>query len=307
MVRTRHEAPRAPSDRSAASRMVEIALLGAAGATIGCLLLLVPSSVRTLSAQAVLLVVMAVNTGVIVVEGMHRRRRADAEERGSPVRSTAPLLGRPSVRRAYAVLFGVGVTGLWVLAGAGITGTAFPAVAGALFLAFLLLVGLSRRNRLAAARAADPGAAVVLVGLADLATTRLAQWAKATGTRLPASLVSRWALVADTDGLRLSSASRTARPLPRWQWCDVELRRGPHPSYPDAPRAAVLVLTLLGPEPAARARTVPLGRHRFEVTLTVLHGTWSATPEVVDAALADLLSRRPVRASIPASTDDGAA
>lgn len=164
MIRTRPEAPSAPSGRPAASRMVEVALLGAAG-LLGCLLLL-------------------------VVEGSRLRRRADAEERGSSAPSTAPLLGRSSVRRTYAVLIGVSVTGLWVLAGAGTTGTGFPAVAGAVLLVWLLLVGLSRRRRLAAARAADPQATVVLVGLTGLATMRLAQWAKTTGTRLPASLGS---------------------------------------------------------------------------------------------------------------------
>lgn len=149
------------------------------------------------------------------------------------------------------------------------------------------------------------GAAGVAFGCL-LLLVGLAQWAKATRTRLPASLGSGWALVADADGVRLSSTSRTTRPLPRWGWGDVELHRGPHPSYPDAPRAAVLVLTLLGPEPPERARAVPLERHRFEVTLTVLHGAWSATPAVVDAALAELLGQRPALVSVPVGPDGSA-
>lgn len=68
----------------------------------------------------------------------------------------------------------------------------------------------------------------------------------------------------------------------------------------------MLVLTLLGPEPAVRARTVALGRRRFEMTLTVLHGTWPATSEAVGSVLAELLARRPSLVVEPVASTGGA-
>lgn len=305
MVRTNPVAPPAPPEPPAASRTVEVALPGAAGAAVGCLLLLVPVPVREVTGQAGLLLVSAAGAAVLVAESHRRRRQADAEEHGSSAPRTTSLL-RPVMRRMYVVLYGAVVAGLWVLVGSGVPGAAFGAAVGAVYLVALLAVGLSRRRRLAAARADHPSSAVALVTLADLAPMRLTQWAKATRTPLPASLGSGWALVADADGVRLIGASRTARTLPRWGWDDVKIHRGPHPSYPDAPRAAVLVLTLLGPEPAERSRAVPIGRRRFAVTLAVLSGIWPATPATVDADLAQLLAYRPDPTTAGATTGGAA-
>lgn len=161
----------------------------------------------------------------------------------------------------------------------------------------VLIVGVvlaTRRRSLATARRAHPGAAVVLGGLVDLGSMRLMQWSRAAGADLPFT-TGEVALVADADGLALDRAGGAGTGVHRWAWDEVEL------SGQAGADGAVLVLTLLGPPPAPRARGVPVRRRRFEVTLVLRDVTLAAavlpTPSsAVDAAVAGLGSRRPVSA-----------
>ena len=287
--------------RSAVPRVAEVLLFAVLGVALGSLVLLVPPAGRSLPGLAVVFGATMASTAVVAVDQRRLRLQVEAREHGSPAPG-APLQQRPLPRRLLVLLYGVYVAQVgWVMSS---TVGVVALVAGwpiAYGLA-LVLVRRSRRRELAAARAAHPGAAVVLVAPTGLALMRLAQWAKATRTTMPASLGARGVLVADADGVRLLGVART-RPLPRWGWDEVELSRGPHPALEGA---VAIVLTLLGPVPAERHRAVPVARRRLDVPLSVRGEAWTASPAAVHAALAHLLSRRPVPAGTGASPASGA-
>ncbi len=154
----------------------------------------------------------------------------------------------------------------------------------------LLVLRAHRRRQVSAARAAHPGATVVLASMVDLGSMRLAQWSAATGASLP-FVTGAVVVVADADGLALARADVPGEPVHRWVWREVELFSQTH-----AVRD-VLVLSLRGPPPAPRARRVPVERRRFDVTLAVRDITLTAltaatTAAAVRDAVASLSSRR---------------
>ena len=281
---------RRPVRRPAVLRVADLILSAVLGAALGSLVLLAPASVRSLVVQAVFFAVVLAYAAVVLVEQRRQRDQREAQERGSPAPGTSADR-RPLVRRVLALLYGAHLAGLCAVG-------AWPAavVLGLGPAVFLVLVlawtRRSRRRELAAARSAHPGAAVVLLAPTALALARLTQWAKASRTTLPASPGGRGVLVADSGGVRLLGVART-RPLPRWGWDDVELRRGPHPAVEGA---AAIVLTLLGPVPGERDHDVPAARRRFDVPLSVRAEAWTTSPAAVDAALAELLALRPTPA-----------
>lgn len=273
--------------RAVLTQATDVTAFALMGAVLGSLVLLVPASGRSLVVQAVFFGVIAAYAAVVLVEQRHQRRQREAHERGStdPVPSADR---RTLVRRGLVLLYGAHLAGLCAV-GAWPAAVALglgPVVALVLVLA---LVRRSRRRELAAARASHPGAAVVLVAPTGPGLVRLAQWARASRTTLPASPGGRGVLVADPDGVSLLGLSRT-RPLPRWGWDDVELRRGPHPAVEGG---AAIVLTLPGPASAGGGHVVPFERLR-DVPLSVRGGAWTVPPPAaVDAALVELLAQRP--------------
>lgn len=280
--------------RVLALRVADTAAFAVLGFTTGALALRLPASLRPDVLSA--LDVVVVTAFVVGSVREHRRRERAARAVGVPLREWtrhAPLW-RPSVSRPWGAFTGL----LLVHSTLGPARSTFSVVlVSTIAVITALVLWLARRARgrdLAAARAAHPGAAVVPTVLVAIASVRLARWAVATAAVLPDDLGVRGALVADADGLVLRSAGRRARPLLRWGWDDVELDRGDHP---DAPGAAVLVLTLLGPRPGGRAA----GGRRYDVTLSVRTGWGPVTSDVVDGALAHLLSRRPSPAAAPAA------
>ena len=166
---------------------------------------------------------------------------------------------------------------------------------------FVLGLGLVARagvrRRWDAARAAHPGAGVVLVGFTETSGITWARWARSAGVRVPDRAAFASLLIGDADGLEHRVAGDGTW-LHRWSWDEVELSRAPDPDgTPRAVRSAatgradraVLVLTLLGPEPVPFARAVPVARQRSDVTMRVMGDAWAvSTAAVVDAAIAAL-------------------
>lgn len=293
------EAPAAPDGsrrsggRAAVLRVADLILSAVLGAALGTLVLLVPAPGRSLAVQAAFSGVVVAYAAVVLVEQRRQRDQHEAQERGSPAPGTSTDR-RPLVRRVLALLAGAYLVGLCA---AGAWPAALALVLGPAVLLVLVLAWTrrSRHRELAAARAAHPGAAVVLLAPTTLALARLTEWAKTSRTTLPASPGGRGVLVADADGVRLLGVTRT-RPLPRWGWDEVGLRAGPHPA---GEGAAAVVLTLLGPAPAEPHRAVPGEQRRFDVPLSVRGGVWTPSPPAaVGAALAELLARRPAEAAV---------
>lgn len=248
---------------------------------------------------AALLVLAAILLVVVVRARRARARRAEADhapdqvlDPQDPAEDAAPpRAGR--LRRLQASLwFFYGFYPSFYLGDLGLR----TVVVGVLVLVggTALVVGLvlaTRRRSLAAARHAHPGAVVVLGGLVDLGSMRLMQWSRAAGADLPFT-TGEVALVADADGLAVACVGGAGAVVHRWRWDEVDL------SGQERVDASLLVLTLLGPPPAPRARGVAVTRRRFEVTLALRDPTPAtallpAPSAAVDAAVAALVSRRP--------------
>lgn len=247
---------------------------------------------------------------VLVVVALVRRRREQARARRdeeqvgrSPARATTTASAR-RWRLRPLLFFYYGYFPAYVLGGLSIA-TAALVLLSLLAAALLLMVAVraSRRRRWARARAAHPGAAVVVGALVGLASMRLMQWFGAAQVLRPFVPNGRAVVAADADGVTLEGDGRHDGPVHRWAWPDVEV------SSRASPDGALLVLTLLGPLPAVRGRVVPAVRRRFEVTVALHAATLAATVlptplAAVDDAVAALLARRP--ASVGAPGPDGA-
>lgn len=301
MVPTSPAVPSAqtPSETSlgtVALRTADTAVFFALGAALGALALRLPLPLGA-DVLTVLMVASGVAIAVPAVREQRRRRRA-ARTAGVPLREWTrfPTVWRPATSRPWGVFTGLFLVQVALRPARGTFGLVASLTGVAVVVLVLVLGRRARRLQLVAAHAAHPGAAVVLTALVELASMRLARWAGRSGVRLPDDLGLDGVLVADADGLVLRGVGRHARPLLRWGWGDVELRRGPHPLAVDA---AVLVLTLLGTGQG------PGRVCRYDVTLTIRTGYGPVTAEVVDAALAELLSRRPALAG-PAPTGGAA-
>lgn len=284
-------------------------LLAAAGTVLGTAGRNGPTAV-----QGAALVVEAVAVVAIMVLGVrwvlrrHRARRSSPD--GRPPSSPTYGSARWSAQRRPWALVAAPFYGLYLGWTSGAIAWWLPL---AVFLGALVVGGVvrvllraSRGRRWAAARQAHPGAAVALVAVDAFAAMRLTQWAKAAGTTVPSPGSSDAVLAADDDGVVLWRPDRPERPVHRWSWDDVELSRTS--SSTDLPH---LVLTLLGPLPAVRARAVPAARRRFDLSLTVrtLRPAGPEAAEVVTAAALDeLVARRPddPAASSRAATPEGA-
>lgn len=214
----------------------------------------------------------------------------DAPPPRPPILRGPPLRGQPLGWVAGLVAWQavqVSVVGvlLWVLAvGPFVLGLGLVARAGV-------------RRRWEAARAAHPGAGVVLVGFTETGGIAWARWARSAGVRVPDRAVFASLLIGDADGLE-QRVVHDGTVLHRWSWDEVELSRAPDPDgTPRAVRSAaagrvdraVLVLTLLGPEPVAFTRAVPAERRRSDVTTRVMQEAGAtSTAAVVDAAITAL-------------------
>ncbi len=291
--------------RSGSAQAVEMAVFVLLGGGLALLVPLLPPGVRgaassgvfSLGAAGLLVCLVA-----LVRDARRRRARSAAAGAGAPSRSTgAPLPYGPWTVRAYGLFLGILLAQPgFLLVPTLLFGDSLVARGTVVVVGAAVVVGVaplvrgSQRRQLAAARAEHAGEAVVLVALVDLATMRLAQWARAARATLPAEVGRAGLLVADAEGLALHRSGRPARLVHRWAWDDVELSCAPHP---EDQGAATLVLTLLGPVPAPRARATPVGRRRFDVTLSVRDGAAPASPTVVERAISDLTARRPTAAS----------
>ena len=226
-------------------------------------------------------------------------RRDEEQDSRAPARGGAPASARRRKLRPL-LFFYYGYFPAYLVGDLSVAAAALVLLA--LLVAVLLLViaaWASRRRRWALARAAHPGAAVVVGALVDLASMRLMQWFKAAEGARPFVAGGAVVLVADADGVVLDRVGRPSGPVHRWAWRDVEISSQPRPD------GALLVLTLLGPPPAVRGRVVPAVRRRFEVTVALRAATLAATVlptplAAVDDAVAALLARRP--ANVTGST-----
>lgn len=280
--------------RSGSAQSVETVVLVLLGSALGLLVLLLPVEGQGLASTALMYAALLANSTALLVE-LRQRRRSRTADGATPDPATGmTLLNRPSVRRTYAVVLGVLITQLTFFADSPLVRTLLLVLFFVVVVSSGPLVRRSQRRQLAAAHAEHPDQVVVLVALVDLATMRLAQWAKAARATLPAEVGRRGMLLADAEGLAFHRAGRPARLVHRWAWGDVELSSSPHPEDHDA---AVLVLTLLGPTPAPRARETPVGRRRFDVTLSVRDGATPVRSGAVDAQIAMLESHRPATAT----------
>lgn len=205
----------------------------------------------------------------------------DAPAPRPPVLRGPPLAGAPAGAVGGLVLVWVAVQGDPVLAALLLV----LSVPGSLLLQVLGRRAL--RQHLEAARAAHPDAGVVIAGFAEVGSTAWARWAKDAGVHVPSGPHFASLLVGDADGLE-QRVSHDGALVHRWGWDEVALSRAPDPRRRDG---ALLLLTLHGPEPAARARAVPARRRRHGVTLRVTGGALTSTPAVVDAAIATLRAR----------------
>lgn len=271
--------------RGAWGRVVP-AVLFAAGAAVGTAVRHGPPALRDAALAIMALLVAAMV--VLAVRWLVRRRRArlaapDGRAPEAPAYGSAQWSAQ---RRAWAPLVAL-FYGLYL----GLMASVLVWWAVLVLVPAALLVGLvgawllrsSRRRRWAAARAAHPDRAVALVGVDDVARMRLRQWAKAVD--VTAASVGRGdaVLTADDAGVTLWGPDRPGEPVHRWSWDDVDLSRAF--SSTDVPH---LVLTLLGPLPAARARAVPATRRRFDLTLTV-RSLRVGSPEAMEATTAAAL------------------
>lgn len=260
------------------------------GGGLALLVLLLPPGVRGPASSGLFSIGLIAGSVAILLEVGRRRARLTAGEGSAPRRVTgAALPYRPWTVRAYGLFMGI-LLAQPFLFGDSLVARGAPVVLGAAALVGLdPLVRRSQRRQLAAARAQHRDEAVVLVAMVDLATLRLAQWAKAARATLPAEVGRTGVLVADAQGLAFHRAGRPARLVHRWSWGEVELSCAPHPEGRDA---AAIVLTLLGPLPAPRRRETPVGRRRFDVTLSVREGAEPASAAVVEKAIGALIARR---------------
>lgn len=198
-----------------------------------------------------------------------------------PVLRGSPLTGAPGAAAGGLVLVWVAVQGDPVLAAVLLVLT----VPGG-----LLLQVLGRRvlrRHLEAAQDAHPDAGVAIASFAEVGSTAWARWAKSADVHVPSGPHFASLLVGDADGLE-QRVSHDGTLVHRWGWDEVGLSRAPDPGRRDG---ALLLLTLHGSEPAARARAVPARRRRYDVTLRVMGGALTSTPAVVDTAIATLRAR----------------
>ncbi len=291
------------SRRARSDGLLETFVLITLGGAAGLSVLLLPSTAQPAVSTSVMYAALLTNLAALLSEWRQRRRARDGA--ASPdVSTTLSLLHRPGVRRTDAVVLGVVLAQVGLILDSGVLGVAVVVVGAVATAALGPLVRRSHRRQLAAARAAHPGEAVVLVALVDLATMRLAQWAKAARVSLPADLGRAGVLTADVRGVALHRSGRPDRLVHRWAWDDVELATAPHPEDPEA---AALSLTLLGPRPVERRRAVPVGRRRFAVTLAVRDGALPAPHDVVDGAVDHLTASRSGASTGAADTSPGVA
>ncbi len=281
--------------RRGRTRTVEMAALVLLGGGLALLALMLPPGVQETASSGLFWVGLAVCAVVLLRETRRNRARSAAPRGGGPSGAPATSLQHaPWIARTYGFFLGM-VLAQPFLFGDSLVARGAPVVLGAAALVGLdPLVRGSQRRQLAAARAEHRDQAVALVALVDLATMRLAQWAKAARATLPAEVGRTGVLAADAHGLALHRAGRLARLVHRWSWDEVELSCAPHPEDRDA---AALVLTLLGPLPAPRRRETPVGRRRFDVTLSVRDGAEQASPAVVERAITDITAPRPTASS----------
>lgn len=300
-------APVAPSDRRSApvsARTRRIALLLALPALgfVGGL------AVRRVS-SALLGPALATIVLALVLVALVRRRRARKRREEAPEgRATRPGAVPASERRQDLrplLFFHYGYLPAYLVGDLGVGAVALVLL-GLLAAVLLLVVAVraSRRRRWARARAAHPGAAVVVGTLVDLASMRLMQWFRAAEVARPFVANGRVVLAADADGVVLDQVGRSSGPVHRWAWSDVEVSSRPHPD------GALLVLTLLGLAPAVRGRVVPVVRRRLEITVALRIATLAATVlpttlAAADGAAAALLARRPASAAGPAGAPAG--
>lgn len=285
----------APERRSGSAQAVETAVSILLGGGLALLVLLLPPGVRGPASSGLFSIGLIAGSVAILLEVGRRRARLTAGEGSAPRRVTgAALPYRPWTVRAYGLFMGILLAQPFLFGDSLAARGTLVVVGAAAMVGVAPLVRRSQHRQLAAARAEHPGQAVVLVALVDLATLRLAQWAKAARVTLPAEVGRTGLLVADAEGLALHRAGRPARLVHRWAWDDVGLSSAPHPEGLDA---AALVLTLLGRTPAPRARETPVGRRRFDVTLSVRDGAAPASPAVVEQAIRDLTAPRPTTSS----------
>lgn len=289
-------------DRQDRRDTVVLLFLAAAGTALGTAGRRGPAAVQGV-ALGVEVVVVLLLAG-LAVRWVVRRRRAQRSSSDGRV-PLAPAYG--SVQRAAQqrpwTLMAAPFYGLYLGWFAAPLAWWLPPTlfVGALALGLVVgaLLRASRRRRWSAARAAHPGAAVALVAADAFVGMRLTQWAKAVGATVPSPGVGDAVLAADDDGVSLWRPDRP-EPVHRWAWEDVELSRAS--SSTDVPH---LVLTLLGPPPAVRARAVPATRRRFDLALAVR--TAAGSPEAVDAATAaaldDLLAARGAPARVAEGSD----
>lgn len=259
-------------------------LLAAAGTALGTAGRRGPPAVQdaALGVEAVLLLLL---TG-LAVRWVVRRRRARRSSPDGRAPAAAPGSAPWSAQQRRWALVAAPFYGMYLGWLAGEIAWWLPLVLylGALGTGLVVgaLLRASRRRRWAAARRAHPDAAVALVASDAFVGMRLAQWARAVGATVPSPGAGDAVLVADPGGVALW---RTDRPeaVHRWRWDDVELSR-----TSSGVDVAHLVLTLLGPPPAVRARAVPAARRRFDLTLTV-RTTAAGSPRAVEAATAAAL------------------